>query len=144
MEDNNIAKKEDLSHACAISLDNLTTTITEIVADAKRKLATGINVTITEAYWNIGKHIVEFEQNGDKYASYGSSLLTRLAQSLTLRLGKGYSRPNLNNMRMFYLLYPNCQTVSNKFSWSHICEFIRISDPVERPVAPRTARAAWI
>ena len=66
MEDNNIAKKEDLSHACAISLDNLTTTITEIVADAKRKLATGINVTITEAYWNIGKHIVEFEQNGDK------------------------------------------------------------------------------
>ena len=49
-----------------------------------------------------------------------------------MKLGKGYSRPNLNNMRKFYLLYPICQTVSDKLSWSHICELITIDDELER------------
>lgn len=52
--------------------------------------------------------------------------------SMTLRMGKGYSRPNLNNMRKFYLRYPNCQTVSDNLSWSHICELITIDDDLER------------
>lgn len=47
-------------------------------------------------------------------------------------MGKGYSRPNLNNMRKFYLKYSNCQTVSDKLSWSHICELIKIDDELER------------
>ena len=49
-----------------------------------------------------------------------------------MKLGKGYSRPNLNNMRNFYLLYPICQTLSEKLSWSHICELITINDELER------------
>lgn len=59
-------------------------------------------------------------------------MLSTLSKELTLRLGKGYSRPNLNNMRKFYLKYPNCQTVSDKLSWSHICELIKIDDDLER------------
>ena len=59
-------------------------------------------------------------------------LLTALTKKLMLRLGKGYSRPNLNNMRKFYLRYPNCQTVSDNLSWSHICELIKIDDDLER------------
>ena len=47
-------------------------------------------------------------------------------------MGKGYSRPNLHNMRKFYLRYPNCQTVSDNLSWSHICELIAIDDDLER------------
>lgn len=50
---------------------------------------------------------------------------------LRLRVGRGYSRPNLNNMRKFYLMYPICQT-SDKLSWSHICELITADDPLER------------
>lgn len=50
---------------------------------------------------------------------------------LRLRLGRGYSRPNLNNMRKFYLMYPICQT-SDKLTWSHICELITVDDPLER------------
>lgn len=56
----------------------------------------------------------------------------RRRHELTLRLGKGYSRPNLNNMRKFYLKFPNCQTVSDNLSWSHICELIKIDDDLER------------
>ncbi len=55
-----------------------------------------------------------------------------LSHQLTLRLGRGYSRPNLNNMRKFYLCYENCQTVSEKLTWSHICELIKIDDELER------------
>lgn len=87
---------------------------------------------MTETYWLIGKYIVETEQDGQIKDAYGTKLLTTLSHELTLRLGKGYSRPNLNNMRKFYLKYLICQTVSDKLSWSHICELIKIDDDLER------------
>ena len=59
--------------------------------------------------------------NSPYHTKYGSSLLTKLSGLLQMRVGRGYSRPNLNNMRKFYLLYPICQTASDKLTWSHIC-----------------------
>ncbi|MCL2511622.1 MAG: PDDEXK nuclease domain-containing protein [Bacteroidales bacterium] len=91
-----------------------------------------VNETIVETNWEIGKYIVEYEQEGSPKAKYGSKLLETLASDLTLLHGRGFSRPNLNNMRMFYLLFPICQTLSNKLSWSHYCELIKISDELER------------
>lgn len=71
-------------------------------------------------------------------------MLTMLSHELTLRLGKGYSRPNLNNMRKFYLCYPICQTVSDKLSWSHICELIKIDDELERSFYEKeTVKEKW-
>ena len=102
------------------------------VDKGKRALSISINATITETYWNVGRYIVEFEQNGNAKSKYGSSLLTKLSRLLQMKVGRGYSRPNLNNMRKFYLLYPNCQTVSDKLTWSHICELITIEDSLER------------
>lgn len=102
------------------------------VQQRKRSLAININSTIVETYWNIGRYIVEFEQGGNAKAKYGTSLLTSLSKILRAKIGRGYSRPNLNNMRKFYMLYPICQTVSNKLTWSHICELITIEDPLER------------
>ncbi len=106
--------------------------ISQEVEQRKRSLVLNINSTIIETYWNIGKYIVEFEQDGFAKAKYGTSLLTNLARMLKAKIGRGYSRPNLNNMRKFYLLYPICQTVSDKLTWSHICELITIDDPLER------------
>lgn len=113
-------------------MDKLVLDIEKLVSDAKEKIAGSVNSTMTETYWGIGKYIVEFEQDGNAKSVYGSGLLTTLSKKLILRLGKGYSRPNLNNMRKFYLRYPNCQTVSDKLSWSHICELIKIDDGLER------------
>ncbi len=113
-------------------LNNLILIIEETVAKAKEKLAGSVNSTMTETYWMIGKYIVEYEQDGNIKATYGKKLLTSLSKELTLRLGRGYSRPNLNNRRKFYSRYPNCQTVSDKLSWSHICELIKIDDDLER------------
>lgn len=110
----------------------LADSIAEIVGRAKQHIAVTVNSAMVETYWNIGRHIVEFEQQGEARAKYGDALLTRLAKVLGQKLGKGFSRPNLNFMRKFYLLYPNCQTVSNKLSWSHICELVTIEDEMER------------
>lgn len=89
-------------------LNQLADTITNLVADTKNRLAQTVNTTLVATYWNIGKYIVEFEQEGNAKAKYGAALLTSLAKILRVKLGKGYSRPNLNNMRKFYLLYPIC------------------------------------
>ena len=113
-------------------MDKLVLDIERLVSDAKEKIAGSVNRVMTETYWMIGKYIVEFEQDGQAKSDYGSGLLTALSKELILRLGKGYSRPNLNNMRKFYLRYPNCQTLSDKLSWSHICELIKIDDDLER------------
>ena len=91
-----------------------------------------VNETIVETNWQIGKYIVEYEQGGNPKAKYGAKLLENLAQDLTLLHGRGFSRPNLNNMRQFYLRFPICQTLSDKLSWSHYCELIKISDDIER------------
>lgn len=113
-------------------LSALADSIADMVNEAKSHLVQTVNTTLVQTNWNIGRYIVEFEQQGNAKAKYGTGLLTSLAKLLRIKLGKGYSRPNLNNMRKFYLLYPICQTPSDKLSWSHICELITIDDDLER------------
>jgi len=91
-----------------------------------------INKSLVFTNWDNGRYIVEFEQGGKARAKYGVKLLQRLARDLTLRIGKGFSRPNLNNMRLFYLRYPICQKLSDKLTWSHYCELISVDDEIER------------
>ena len=91
-----------------------------------------VNRTLVETYWNIGRYIVEFEQQGQEKAEYGSCLLARLSKDLKQRHGKGFSRRNLLDMRRLYLTYPIWQTVSAKLSWSHYTELLAISDDLAR------------
>jgi predicted nuclease of restriction endonuclease-like (RecB) superfamily len=106
--------------------------ISSLVHDAKRQVATTIDSVLVETYWNIGKYIVEFEQDGSARAKYGDRLLVNLSNDLTSQLGKGYSKSNLFNMRLFYTRYPIFQTVSGKLGWSHIIELISIDNELER------------
>lgn len=115
--------------------------IVEVIEEGKHTLAISISETIKKTYWEIGHNIVEFEQGGNARAKYGTALLSNLSKILRAKVGKGYSRPNLNNMRKFYLMFPKCQTsdksapnfqTSDKLTWSHICELITIDDDLER------------
>lgn len=130
MNDNN--KIKPLPVVADSALNQLADNIASLVNETKSRISQTVNVTLVATYWNIGKYIVEFEQEGNAKAKYGTSLLSTLSKLLRIRLGKGYSHPNLNNMRKFYLLYPIFQTVSEKLSWSHICELITIEDDLER------------
>jgi len=106
--------------------------ISSAVSEAKKQVATTINNALVETYWNIGKYIVEFEQDGQARAKYGEQLLVNLSKDLTALLGKGFSRSNLFNMRLFYTRFPIFQTVSGILSWSHIIEIVNIDNELER------------
>jgi predicted nuclease of restriction endonuclease-like (RecB) superfamily len=103
-----------------------------IILTSRAKVRTVVNDELLLAYWNIGKQIIEKEQEGNLRAQYGTQLLIKLSKQLTRELGKGFSRSNLQNMRNFYIAYQKCQTVSGKLSWSHYCELISMEDADKR------------
>lgn len=92
----------------------LLTGISELLDEARRTSARTINAVLAATYWEVGRQIVEFEQVGAKRAEYGSTLLQRLSADLTTRFGRGFSRSNLQQMRLFYLGWEICQTLSGK------------------------------
>jgi len=88
--------------------------------------------TLVDTYWQVGKSIVEFEQAGTLKAEYRKELLVNLSKDLKNKHGKGFSRSNLQYMRLLYVHYPNRQTLSGKLSWSHYVELLSISDDTGR------------
>ncbi len=78
--------------------------IKHILESARAKAYSAVNFAMVEAYWNIGKSIVE-RQGGDERAEYGTGLLKALSIQLTTEFGKGFTEANLKNMRQFYLSF---------------------------------------
>lgn len=76
---------------------------------------------MTASYWEIGRRIVEAEQQGKRRAGYGEQLIQRLSVDLTTQFGRGFSRPNLQQMRLFFLTWPIRQTVSSESSLGKVC-----------------------
>ena len=103
--------------------------ISEIISDSKSKIYTIINTTIIDAYWNIGRKIVEEEQKGERRAEYGKYLIKELSIKLTEEFGKGFSIDNLENMRKFYLLYLISEALPRKLTWTHYCILMKIKRP---------------
>jgi hypothetical protein len=99
-------------------MDLLMAEIRAIMEAARASLSHEVNMTMLNTYWQVGRTIVEREQNGELKAQYGAKLLTELSKRLSKELGRGYSRSNLYNMREFYMQYPKIQTSSGKLSWS--------------------------
>lgn len=106
--------------------------IRELLENARKNVALQVNTQLLTTYWNIGRIIVEYEQQNQIRADYGKQTLRELSKELTREFGKGFSRSNLQNMRAFYLAYEKCQTVSGKLSWSHYCELLSITDENKR------------
>ncbi len=106
--------------------------IKEIIVNGRKKVFKAIHNESLLTYWNIGKIIIEHEQSGKLRAEYGKSVLLAVSKRLSNDMGKGFSRSNLQNMRMFYINFPNCQTLSGELTWSHYCELVSISDSGKR------------
>jgi predicted nuclease of restriction endonuclease-like (RecB) superfamily len=121
-----VAKSQQLNY------QDLLDKISQHYIQGQVRAVLSINESIINTNWNIGKHIVEYEQEGKQKAKYGAKLLENLSKDLTLRHGRGFSRSSLNYMRLFYLFFPICETLSHKLSWSHYCELVKIEDKLER------------
>jgi hypothetical protein len=87
--------------------DDVLTGIVELLETARRTSARAVNAVMTATYWEVGRRIVEGEQQGAGRADYGTVLLKRLGSDLTKRFGRGFSWRNLYRMRLFYLAYAN-------------------------------------
>jgi predicted nuclease of restriction endonuclease-like (RecB) superfamily len=112
--------------------DLLLNSIGTAIEQARQNAIKVINTELVKANWEIGRHIVEYEQHGQERAEYGSALLARLSKDLRLRYGKGFGRRNVLDMRRFYLSYQKWQAVPAKLSWTHIIALLGIEDDAPR------------
>ena len=110
----------------------LVTQIKALLETSRQKIAVEVNTTLLQTYWQIGRLIVEEEKAHIGNEEYKKQSLRQLSKELTSEFGKGFSRSNLSNIRQFYLLHQNVQTVSGQLSWSHYCELLSISDSKKR------------
>ena len=119
--------------------------IEQLIAEARKHVVSAINTTMVYTYYEIGRTIVEDEQQGEHRAEYGKALLKELAKRLTRKFGKGFSAQSLANMRQFYLTYSQSQIFSSPIrksqehqlpqftlSWTHYLRLMRMDDPQER------------
>ena len=118
---------------------NFYSRITDLLKEARRSVVQIVNKTMVYTYFEIGRMIVEEEQNGKERAEYGKHLLEELSKRLKSEFGKGFSVDNLENMRKFYIAYSISETVSRnldildfQLGWSHYLKLIRIEDKAER------------
>jgi len=125
--------------------------IVSLLQEARNKVVRSVNQTMVVTYFEIGKMIVEEEQDGKERADYGKEILKSLSSILSKEFGKGFSVDNLENMRRFFLAYEKSETlsrISSKaisetasrkserenmiLSWSHYLKLMRIDDENER------------
>lgn len=115
-----------------------------LLENARIRVVSTVNHTMVITYYEIGRLIIEHEQNGKQRAEYGKQVLSEISKNLTTKFGKGFSETNLRQMRNFFLIYSIQQTASAKLenqqilsvdfklSWSHYLKLMRIENEVER------------
>lgn len=139
--------------------------LSRLLESARRASARAVNVLMTATYWEIGRRIVEYEQKGERRASYGTRLLHRLSADLTNRFGRGFSERNLEQMRKFYMGWQIPQTLSAEsgalleipeipqtpsakspfpLPWSHYVHLLSVRNPLAREFYETEAlRGGW-
>lgn len=129
-----MAKKRERERDAAVrdGLPSLLEDLRRLIAAARQKVLSAANVAQVVTYWEIGRHIVEFEQAGEARAAYGSRLLADLADSLTQEFGKGFDERALRNMRAFYLHFPIRGALRPELSWTHYRLLLRVDSEVAR------------
>ena len=101
--------------------------VRKILQEARNKVYKATNNVMVEAYWNIGRIIVE-KQSGNEKAEYGTALLKNLSKEMTKEFGKGFTVANLKNMRQFYLTFPKSYALRSELSWTHYRLLMRIEN----------------
>lgn len=115
------------------SYDALIDKIGQLLLEGRKKAANLVANVLVTTHWEIGQNIVEFEQNGNEKAEYGTKLFDKIARDLFAKYGKTFSRSTLIYIRKFYLVYPSIgESIIHQLSWTHIIELLKLDDEVER------------
>ncbi|MCR2047033.1 PDDEXK nuclease domain-containing protein [Acetatifactor muris] len=117
--------------------------IRNILLAARSKVYQTANFAMVEAYWNIGKSIIE-EQGGNEKAEYGAGLLKELSKQMTHDFGKGFTVTNLKYMRQFYLTFPNGHALRDELSWTHYRLLMKVENDNAREFYMQEAvKSGW-
>lgn len=114
------------------SLPTLIGQLRGLIEAARGQALRAVDSIQVRTCWEIGRHIVEFEQQGAGRATYGTRLIPRLAKSLTAEFGRGFDASNLRYMRLFYLAFPICDALRHELSWTHYRNLLRIENEQAR------------
>jgi DUF1016 N-terminal domain len=109
-------------------LDTLYGQVREILTSARGRAWQAVNATMVEAYWEIGRVIIEEEQAGKGRADYGKRVVAGLSERLRAEFGKGYDRSNVFHMRAFFLAYPKVDALRRQLSWTHYRLLLRVDN----------------
>ena len=113
-------------------MESLYAGIRTILSEARQRSYNAINFAMVQSYWQVGRQIVEHEQEGEVRASYGKGILKELAVRLTKDFGKGFDESNLRYMRLFYRCFPICDTLRHELTWSHYRMLLRVKNEAAR------------
>ena len=113
-------------------LSRLYRQLQQLIRQARNQALQAVDVIQVRTCWQIGQHIVTFEQQGQSRAAYGARLLPQLAEQLTQEFGKGFDVSNLRYMRQFYLAFPIRDAVRHELSWTHYRRLMRIENETAR------------
>ena len=117
--------------------------IRNILLSARNKVYQTANFAMVEAYWNIGKSIID-EQGGNEKAEYGTGLLKELSRQMTNDFGKGFTVTNLKYMRQFYLTFPNGHALCDELSWTHYRLLMKVENDNAREFYMQEAvKSGW-
>ena len=118
--------------------------IREVLLASRRQAYNAVNFAMVQAYWQVGRLIVEHEQNGSLRAEYGKGLLKALSQKLQSEFGEGFTVRNLQQMKKFYILFPNTHALRAQLTWTHYRALLRVEDEAARSwYMEECVRAAW-
>jgi len=118
--------------------------IREVLLASRRQAYSAVNFAMVQAYWQVGRLIVEHEQNGSLRAEYGKGLLKALSQKLQSEFGEGFTVRNLQQMKKFYILFPNTHALRAQLTWTHYRALLRVEDEAARNwYMEECIRAAW-
>lgn len=106
--------------------------IAAVLHEARRKAYHTVNFVMVEAYWNIGRMIVEEEQRGKKRAGYGTALILSLSSRLTIEFGAGFGTSNLAYFKQFFLTFPIFHALRGELSWTHYRALLRVENKKAR------------
>ncbi len=114
------------------SLNGLIGQLRALIRNARHQALRAVDVVQVRTCWEMGRHIVEFEQDGAARAEYGAKLLLRLAERLTVEFGRGFDERNLWHMCAFYRTFPILNALRTELSWTHYRLLLRVEDPAAR------------
>ncbi|WP_223589004.1 YhcG family protein [Pseudomonas sp. A-R-19] len=113
-------------------LTSLLGNLGKLIHQARQKVLRAVDTVQVQTCWQIGRHIVEFEQNGARRARYGKELPLTLANVLTAEFGKGFDASNLLYMRLFYQAFPIRDALRHELSWTHYRRLLRVDNDSAR------------